>query len=93
MVTSRAVVAEGRGRYDEAIEAYGQVTDAWANYGFALEEARTRLGLGRSLIALGREGNARPELERARVLFDDLAAAPFLAEVDGLLGRAAVAPA
>ncbi len=93
LATSRAVVAEGRGRYDEAVALYRDVTDAWASYGFALEEARTRLELGRSLIALGREDDARPELARARVVFDDLAAAPFLAEIDALLGRLAAAPA
>jgi tetratricopeptide (TPR) repeat protein len=91
--TSRAVVAEARGDVDIAVERYAAVTDAWASYGFALEEARTRLGLGASLLRSDRSDEARPQLERARVVLEELGARPLLAEADALLGEGAPAPA
>jgi class 3 adenylate cyclase/tetratricopeptide (TPR) repeat protein len=91
--TSRAVVAEARGDVDTAVERYFAVTDAWASYGFALEEARTRLGLGASLLKSDRSDGARLHVERARVLLEELGARPLLAQADALLGEGAPAPA
>jgi hypothetical protein len=69
------------------------VTDAWASYGFALEEARTRLGLGASLLKSDRSDGARLHVERARALLEELGARPLLAQADALLGEGAPAPA
>jgi tetratricopeptide (TPR) repeat protein len=87
MLTARGIVAEARGDVDSAIADYGEAADAWAAYGFGLEEARTRTGLARCLVALGRHAEAAPELERARELLEPLGAQPILGEVDGVAAR------
>lgn len=55
--------------------------------------ARIVANHGGTVDKFGSENDARPELERPRVVFADLAAAPFLAEIVALLGRRAPAPA
>jgi tetratricopeptide (TPR) repeat protein len=87
MLTARGIVAEARGDVDAAIADYGEAADGWATYGFGLEEARTRTGLARCLVALGRHAEAAPELERARELLEPLGARPVLDEVDGVAAR------
>jgi hypothetical protein len=66
---------------------YADLAPRWAEYGFGLEEARTRLALGRCLVALGRD--ARAELDRARDLLEALGARPMLEEAESLLAGAA----
>ena len=68
MVTARAVVAEGRATLRGCgCARTGQVAEAWAGYGFALEEARTRLEARAVADRARPRGDARP-LERAREL-------------------------
>jgi class 3 adenylate cyclase/tetratricopeptide (TPR) repeat protein len=83
--SARGVVDEARGRSEDAAVRYAEAAPGWAEYGFVLEEARTRLGLGRCLLALGRPDQARAELERARELFESLGARPLLDELEALL--------
>jgi tetratricopeptide (TPR) repeat protein len=86
--TSRAVVTEARGDHEAAAAEFRELAAEWGSYGFGLEEAGARLGLARCLIALGRDAQARPELERARAVLEPLGARPLLEQVDALLGRA-----
>ncbi|MGZ8606193.1 MAG: AAA family ATPase [Actinomycetota bacterium] len=85
--SSRAIVREARGERDAAAAEYLEVADGWAAFGFDLEEARSRIGLGRCLLALGRDEVARTELERARGLLEPLGARPLLEEIDALVVR------
>jgi tetratricopeptide (TPR) repeat protein len=86
--TAKAIVAEARGELEDAEARYGSLGERWTAYGFGLEEARARQSRGRVLLALGREEEARGELERARELIEPLGAAPLLADIDALLERA-----
>jgi tetratricopeptide (TPR) repeat protein len=90
LLAARADVAEARGEHERAAALFGEAAREWGEYGFGLEEARSRLGLGRCLLALGRE--SRPELDRARELLESMGARPMIDEVDALLA-AAGAPA
>ncbi len=87
LASARAAVAAARGDHAEAVEIADGVVREWGAYGFGLEEARVRLGLGRSLVALGRAEEARGHLTSARELLDRLRARPLLAAVDELLER------
>jgi tetratricopeptide (TPR) repeat protein len=87
MLTARGVVEEARGDLEPALADYAEAADGWATYGFGLEEARTRTGLARCLVALGREAEAVAELERARELLGPLGARPMLEEVDEIAAR------
>lgn len=87
MLSTRAVVAAGRGEHESAVSMYEEAVRGWASYGFVLEEGRVLLGLGRSLHALGRRDEARPHLLRARQLMGALGARPSLEEIEDLLRR------
>jgi class 3 adenylate cyclase/tetratricopeptide (TPR) repeat protein len=79
---ARAVVAEARGELEEAARIYAACAPSWREYGFGLEEAWLRLGLGRCLLGLGRDDEARPELDRALELAGELGAEPILRAVE-----------
>jgi hypothetical protein len=70
-----------------ALELFDDAAERWAEFGFVLEHGQALLGAGRSLIELGRSGEARTHLEAARDAFAGLGAQPLLAEADGLLAR------
>jgi tetratricopeptide (TPR) repeat protein len=86
--SARAVVAEARGELDAAAEIYEELAPAWADYGFGLEEAWLRLGLGRCLLGVGRTAEGERELDRAIELASGLDARPIMDAVD-LARRAA----
>ncbi|HET7234914.1 MAG TPA: AAA family ATPase [Actinomycetota bacterium] len=90
IAAARAAIAEGSGRTAEAAEAYAACAAGWLRYGSLHERAHALLGRGRCLHALGDPG-AEEVLAAARGDFEQLGAAPFLREVDALLGRAEVA--
>ncbi|HEX6331123.1 MAG TPA: AAA family ATPase [Actinomycetota bacterium] len=81
MLTSAALVAEARGDHEGAAARYAEAVAGWAQLGFALEEARSRIEFARCLHALGRNDDARAELERARALLEPLGARPFLEQI------------
>jgi class 3 adenylate cyclase/tetratricopeptide (TPR) repeat protein len=85
MLTSAALVAEARGDHDAAAVRYAEAVAGWAQLGFGLEEARSRIEYARCLQELGREADSRAELERARELLEPLGARPFLEEIGALL--------
>jgi hypothetical protein len=89
LTSSRAIVAEARGEPERAAELFRRAAEDWAEHGFGLEEARSRLGLARCVAATGRADLGRAELERARELLEPLGARPMLQEVDSLLAAAA----
>ncbi len=83
-----AILAEARGDLDGACGLYELAADGWASYGNVPERGQALLGAGRTLVGLGREAEAIDPLTRARDVFAGLAAAPLVAEADGLLQRA-----
>ena len=89
VLTARAVLAEGSGNHEEALQLYAEAAKRWAEFGYVLEEAQTLLGKGRCLIALGRESDAQDPGRRARALLTGLGAVPLEAEAEGLIGAAA----
>jgi tetratricopeptide (TPR) repeat protein len=79
-----AVVAEARGEPEAAAEIYADIAPKWADYGFGLEEAWLRLGLGRCLMRLGRTDEGGRELDRALELARGLGAHPILDAVEAV---------
>ncbi|NYD41992.1 hypothetical protein [Nocardioides panaciterrulae] len=88
----RGLVAAARGEDPEA--DLREAVAALEAYGARYLLARTRLDLGRWLVARDRTGEADPLLAEARAVFVDLRALPSVAEVDALeRPRAAGRPA
>ena len=87
-LTGRGVLAEARGRLEEASAIYGAAAERWADYGHVLERGQAALGGGRCLAALGRHDEAAAQLDEARSAFDTLGAEPLRREVDRILGHA-----
>jgi hypothetical protein len=61
--------------------------EAWAGYGYVVEEAHALLGMGRCLCAMNRSQEATERLHRARDLFTSLGAQPLIEETDDWLAR------
>ena len=89
---SVAAVAEAEREYEPAAAGYRRAGDRWASLGGPVaEQAYSRLGHARCLVALGRPADARASLEEARSIFARIRAAPALAETGLLLHRAGAA--
>ena len=84
--TAWAQVAEARGEFRPAAEAFGQASEQWRASGSALEQAYAVLGAGRCLVALG-DAAADERLHEARRLFLGMGAGPRVEECDALLGQ------
>jgi hypothetical protein len=78
VLTSGAVLEEARSEDEAAAKHYLEAADAWREYRYLLEEAEALQGAGRSLLALGRDDEAAPVLERADGIFSALGAQPLL---------------
>ena len=89
IVTARAIVAEGQGRFEDALADYEEAAARWAEYGFLLEVGQCRLGRGRCLLALGRTVDGEQALEQARATLGPLRTRPLLEQIDRLLERPA----
>jgi class 3 adenylate cyclase/tetratricopeptide (TPR) repeat protein len=85
VLTGRAVLAEGRGKLEDAAGGFAEAAEGWMKYGHSLERAQALLGLGRTLLALERPGDAAPELEEASRALRELGARPLLAQAEALL--------
>jgi class 3 adenylate cyclase/tetratricopeptide (TPR) repeat protein len=88
LVAANAALTEQRRDHGTAADSYADADARWEAFGVVPEAAFALLGQGRCLIALGRTTDASPVLQRARHIFDQLQAAPALAEIDTLLGEA-----
>jgi tetratricopeptide (TPR) repeat protein len=88
VVSGRAAIAEVEGRLDEAATGYLDAAARWVAYGSVMEHGHALLGASRSLLELGRAGEAADALRTAREIFTAPAASVLVAEVDGLLERA-----
>ena len=86
LLTARAVVAEARGLYPEALAGYKLAIALWRAHGFQLELGLTRIGAARCLIELDRWDEAAVRWPGLATSCCPLRAAPPLAEIDELLG-------
>jgi tetratricopeptide (TPR) repeat protein len=82
VVAARAIVAEARGQFDEALKLFQEAARNWESFPMALEHGHALFGAGRCLIALGRAEEAPEHLEKARAIFGSLGALPLVAELD-----------
>jgi DNA-binding CsgD family transcriptional regulator/tetratricopeptide (TPR) repeat protein len=71
-----------------ACETLRRAWTAWRDLDAPYEAARVRVMVGLACRALGDEDTAGMELDAARVVFEQLGAAPDLARVDSLVRRA-----
>jgi tetratricopeptide (TPR) repeat protein len=90
---ARALVAERRARFDEALGRHREAAALWASFTIPLEEGYARLGEARCLMALGHRDAAQAPLSKARAIFEGLGAIPALAKVTAIETAAAVSPA
>jgi hypothetical protein len=72
--------------YPEALAGYKLSIALWRAHGFQLELGLTRIGAARCLLGLDRWDEAADSLAGAREVLLPLRAAPFLDEIDALLG-------
>jgi class 3 adenylate cyclase/tetratricopeptide (TPR) repeat protein len=87
-LAATAVLAEVRADLERAVERYDEAAEQWGAFPHVLHHGLSLLGAGRCLLELGRSDDAGSRLHEARIAFGTLAAAPLVAEVDALLGRA-----
>ncbi len=85
LVAAAAALAEGRGQQDVAAVTYAEAAKRWEVFGVVTERAFALLGQGRCLVSLGRDDEAELVLVRAKEIFEQLEAAPALAEIQALL--------
>jgi DNA-binding NarL/FixJ family response regulator len=78
------LLAEGNER--EALRTLRRAFELWQELDAPFEAARVRVAIARALRALGDDETAELELRAARRVFEDLGAAPALAELDRLAG-------
>lgn len=84
--TGAVLLAEGDAR--AACYTLRRTWTAWRELDAPYEAARVRVLVGLACRALGDEDTAGMELDAARVVFEQLGAAPDLARVDSLVRRA-----
>jgi class 3 adenylate cyclase/tetratricopeptide (TPR) repeat protein len=87
VLAGRAVLAEARGKREEASALHAEAAERWADYGFLLERGQAALGAGRCLVAIGRHREAATWLGEAREAFGALRAGPLLADADRTLAH------
>jgi DNA-binding CsgD family transcriptional regulator len=84
----RGAVELARGDPQAALRSLRSAWQVWEELDAPYEGGRVRLLIGLACRALGDEDGAALEFEAARAAFDSLGAAPELAHLDGLSGRA-----
>jgi tetratricopeptide (TPR) repeat protein len=83
-LTARAILAEARGKGEEALGLFLEAADRWASFPAQVEHGHALFGAGRCLIGLGRAAEGRERFEQARAIFGSLGALPLVAEVDAV---------
>jgi class 3 adenylate cyclase/tetratricopeptide (TPR) repeat protein len=86
-VAVRAALAEAGGDLGAAASAYADAAARWETFGVVPERAFALLGHGRCLVATSGRADATAVLERARAIFERVAAVGELAEIDALLAE------
>ena len=76
---AEAIFAAARGDHETALVAFDEARAAWEEFGSAFEQARSELGAGLALRAVGRTAEAAERLDAAASLFDVLGASPWAA--------------
>ena len=71
LTSAKAIVAESRGRKDEAASLYAQAAAGWEEWGSVI-------GRGYALLGLGRCGD-EDALREGQAIFERLGAVPFMA--------------
>jgi len=89
LLTAHAIVAEARGRCEDALEGYREAIELWRSHGFRLELGLTLTGAARCLLELEREEEAEPMLLEAREVLAPLRAGPSVTEVEAMLNAEA----
>jgi class 3 adenylate cyclase/tetratricopeptide (TPR) repeat protein len=89
LVTGQAVFAEAQADFERSLEHYQRAHAAWAGFGNVVESAHALAGIGRCLVARGRESEARDCLNEAREAFAALRAQPRLADIEAALSSSA----
>jgi tetratricopeptide (TPR) repeat protein len=82
LVTAHAALAQHEGRWDEALAGYRQAEADWERYGFVLERGLAFLGEARTLVLMGRRGDADGPFTTAAGLFRSLGAEPLALQAD-----------
>ena len=90
--TGKALLAESKRDFGEALELYDYLVERWATFGNVLEHAHALFGAGRCLVQLGDASKARGRLDSARAIFAELGARPLLDETDSWLSGAMASP-
>jgi DNA-binding NarL/FixJ family response regulator len=88
---ARGAVEVSDGHPEAALEPLRRALGVWQQVGAPYIAARIRVQLARACRALGDRDTARTELELAREVFERLGAAPELAALETLEGRAGAA--
>jgi hypothetical protein len=88
LIAANAALNEASGEHGAAADGYADASRRWQTFGVVPEQAFALLGQGRCLVALGHPTDAAHPLRLARDIFQELQAAPALAETDALLRQA-----
>jgi class 3 adenylate cyclase/tetratricopeptide (TPR) repeat protein len=83
VLSARATLAHANGDDVEALSLHQQAADAWAAYGYPLEQAHSLLGAAEGLTA--QEQPARHLVEQARDVLKGIGARQLLAQTEQLL--------
>jgi hypothetical protein len=80
LTAAKATIAEAHGDVAEAAGLHATAADGWRAFGNPFEEAQSRVGHARCLVALGRAGEAGPDRREAERIARDLLAVVLLRE-------------
>jgi hypothetical protein len=82
MSSAWAMLAEIEGDHEGALAGYEDAADRWEIFPSVLEHGLALMGMGRCLLALGRQNQGTERLRTAAERFGALNAAPLVAEAD-----------
>ena len=85
LATATAALSEANDNLDAAADGYADAAQRWRAFGLPPEQTFALLRPRPRLVALGRTTDATQPLLQARDIFQELQAAPALAETDVLL--------
>src|SRR6185503_17001388 len=83
--SAEAVLAEGEGRFDQALELYEEAAHLWEEHGCPLERGRGLFGAARCLLHMTKTVDALTHLREAQTIFASLGAMPLVEDVEELV--------